>query len=50
MSIAPSHEELVQFDEEFHHLVATAEWQRDIGFDAERRVQPHAPEAGHGEA
>jgi GntR family transcriptional repressor for pyruvate dehydrogenase complex len=24
MSIAPSHEELVQFDEEFHHLVATA--------------------------
>ena len=24
MSISPSHEELVQFDEEFHHLVATA--------------------------
>jgi len=24
MSIAPSHEELVQFDEQFHHLVATA--------------------------
>jgi GntR family transcriptional regulator, transcriptional repressor for pyruvate dehydrogenase complex len=24
MSVAPSHEELVQFDEEFHHLVATA--------------------------
>ena len=24
MSIAPSHEELVQYDEEFHHLVATA--------------------------
>ncbi|HEY0520165.1 MAG TPA: FCD domain-containing protein, partial [Ilumatobacteraceae bacterium] len=24
MSIAPSHEELVQFDEEFHHLVATS--------------------------
>lgn len=24
MSTAPSHEELVQFDEEFHHLVATA--------------------------
>jgi GntR family transcriptional regulator, transcriptional repressor for pyruvate dehydrogenase complex len=24
MSIAPSHKELVQFDEEFHHLVATA--------------------------
>ena len=24
MSIAPSHEELVQYDEEFHHLVATS--------------------------
>jgi GntR family transcriptional repressor for pyruvate dehydrogenase complex len=24
MSVAPSHEELVQYDEEFHHLVATS--------------------------
>ena len=41
MSEAPSHEELVQFDEEFHHLVATASRQRDVGIDAERSLQPH---------
>ena len=43
MSVAPSQDELVQFDEEFHQLVATRGGNADPGLDAERRVQPHDP-------
>ncbi len=43
MSTAGSHEELVEYDEAFHNVVAGGRRQRHAGVDAQRRVQPDHP-------